>query len=133
MVREIYVADSDEQAKVEALPEIIRFWQLAKDNVWCPEPVTADDLPRFTAHFPYFQGGLTLERMEEWETSLIGCPETVTGKARAMIEKARPDSLVGLFSFGGLSHSQVTRSMKLFATKVIPALAEGTVASVQTS
>jgi alkanesulfonate monooxygenase SsuD/methylene tetrahydromethanopterin reductase-like flavin-dependent oxidoreductase (luciferase family) len=122
MVREIYVADSDEQAWVEAAPEITRFWQLATDNVWCGEPITTDDLPRFTKRFPYFPGGLTLERIEEWGTSLIGSPETVTGKARGMIETSRPDSLVGLFSFGGLSHAQVTRSIELFATRVMPSI-----------
>jgi aspartate/tyrosine/aromatic aminotransferase len=30
--------------------------------------------------------------------------------------------LVGMFSFGGLSHQQVTRSIELFGTKVMPAL-----------
>ena len=37
-----------------------------------------------------------------------------------MIETARPDSLVGMLSFGGLSHAQVTRSIELFATRVMP-------------
>ena len=41
--------------------EITRFWQLASDNVWRPEPVTTEDLTRFTKRFAYFQGGLTLE------------------------------------------------------------------------
>jgi alkanesulfonate monooxygenase SsuD/methylene tetrahydromethanopterin reductase-like flavin-dependent oxidoreductase (luciferase family) len=53
---------------------------------------------------------------------LIGSPETVTKKARQMIETARPDCLVGMFSFGGLSHEKVMRSIELFATKVMPAL-----------
>ena len=39
-----------------------------------------------------------------------------------MIETARPDCLVGMFSFGGLSHEQVMRSIELFATKVKPFL-----------
>ena len=43
-------------------------------------------------------------------------------KARMMIETAKPDSLVGMFSFGGLSHAQVIRSIELFGTKVMPAL-----------
>ncbi|MEK7878756.1 MAG: LLM class flavin-dependent oxidoreductase [candidate division NC10 bacterium] len=122
--REIYVADTDEQAWAEASLELTRFWQLACDNVWRHEPITTDDLPRFTTHFPYFPGGLTLERVEEWGTSLIGSPETVAKKARALIEVARPDSLVGIFSFGDLSHAQVVRSLELFATRVIPALAD---------
>ncbi len=39
-----------------------------------------------------------------------------------MVETARPDSLVGMFSFGGLKHEQVMHSIELFATKVMPAL-----------
>jgi alkanesulfonate monooxygenase SsuD/methylene tetrahydromethanopterin reductase-like flavin-dependent oxidoreductase (luciferase family) len=90
--------------------------------VWRGDTVTPDDLPKFTERFVYFPGGLTLKRMDEWGTSLIGKPETVIRKARSMIETARPDSLVGMFSFGGLSHQQVTRSLELFGTQVMPAL-----------
>jgi len=39
-----------------------------------------------------------------------------------LTEMARPDSLVGLFSFGGLSHAHMTRSIELFATRVMPFL-----------
>src|SRR3990172_1500104 len=39
-----------------------------------------------------------------------------------MIETVKPDSLVGMFSVGGLSHEQVMRSIELFATRVMPAL-----------
>jgi len=80
--------------------------------------------PPIHERFAYFPGGLTLKRMDEWGTSLIGSPETVIKKARLMIETARPDSQVGMFSFGGLSHEQVMRSIELFATKVMPALGD---------
>jgi alkanesulfonate monooxygenase SsuD/methylene tetrahydromethanopterin reductase-like flavin-dependent oxidoreductase (luciferase family) len=123
MVRDIYVADTDEQAWRDAPPQITRFWQLATDNVWRGDSVSPDDLPKFTERFPYFPGGLTVKRLDEWGTSLIGSPDTVIQKARAMIETARPDSLVGMFSFGGLKHEQVMRSIELFATKVMPAVA----------
>jgi alkanesulfonate monooxygenase SsuD/methylene tetrahydromethanopterin reductase-like flavin-dependent oxidoreductase (luciferase family) len=122
MVRDIYVADTDEQAWKEATPQLIRFWQLATDNVWRGDNVSADDLPKFTGRYPYFPGGLTVERLNEWGTSLIGSADTVVKKARVMIETARPDSLVGMFSFGGLKHEQVMHSIELFGAKVMPAL-----------
>jgi alkanesulfonate monooxygenase SsuD/methylene tetrahydromethanopterin reductase-like flavin-dependent oxidoreductase (luciferase family) len=122
MVRDVYVADTDEQAWKEAPPQITRFWQLATDNVWRGDSVTPNDLPKFTQRFAYFPGGLTLKRLDEWGTSLIGSPDTVIKKAREMIETARPDCLVGMFSYGGLKHEQVIRSIELFATKVMPAL-----------
>jgi len=128
MVREIYVADSDEQAWAEAGIQVTRFWQLATDNVWKDDPMTTDDLTRFTSRFAYFPGGLTLERLGDWGVSLIGSPETVARKARAMIERAQPDALVGMFCFGGLTHNQAMHSIELFAHHVMPALAADAVA-----
>jgi alkanesulfonate monooxygenase SsuD/methylene tetrahydromethanopterin reductase-like flavin-dependent oxidoreductase (luciferase family) len=122
MVRDVYVAETDEQAWREAGPEITRFWQLATDNFWRGDKLFPESLPKFTERYPYFPGGLTVQRMNEWGTSLIGSPQTVLAKAREMIAIARPDTLVGMFSFGGLQHEQVMRSIELFATKVIPAL-----------
>jgi alkanesulfonate monooxygenase SsuD/methylene tetrahydromethanopterin reductase-like flavin-dependent oxidoreductase (luciferase family) len=123
LVREVYVADSDEQAWADAGIQVTRFWQLAKDNVWSDAPLSTDDLAGLTDRFAYFPGGLTMERLDEWGVSLIGSPETVARKARAMIEAAQPDALVGMFQFGGLTHEQVTRSIELFASRVMPELA----------
>ena len=122
MVRDIYVADTDEQAWRESVPEIMRFWQLATDNYWRGETVSEADLTRFTERYAYYPGGLTIKRLDEWGTSLIGSPETVVKQARAMIATAKPDSLVGMFQFGGLKHEQVMHSLELFGKKVMPAL-----------
>jgi alkanesulfonate monooxygenase SsuD/methylene tetrahydromethanopterin reductase-like flavin-dependent oxidoreductase (luciferase family) len=122
LVRDVYVADSDEQAWAEAGPQITRFWQLGADNLWRNEALTLEDLPRFTARFAYFPGGLTREKAHDWGVSLIGSPETVIARARAMIDQVRPDSFVGMFGYGGLSHAQVTHSLELFASRVMPAL-----------
>jgi len=122
MVRDIYVADTDEQAWQEAVPELMRFWQLATENFWRGDSLSGDDLVKFTERYVYYPGGLTVARLDEWGTSLIGSPETVITKARAMIETAKPDSLVGMFQFGGLKHEQVMHSLELFGNKVMPAL-----------
>jgi alkanesulfonate monooxygenase SsuD/methylene tetrahydromethanopterin reductase-like flavin-dependent oxidoreductase (luciferase family) len=122
MVRDIYVADTDEQAWREAIPELTRYWQLAADNFWRSDRLTEADLGRFTSRYAYYPGGLTEKRLDEWNTSLIGSPTTVITKARMMIETAKPDSLVGMFQFGGLKHEQVMHSLELFGKKVMPAL-----------
>jgi alkanesulfonate monooxygenase SsuD/methylene tetrahydromethanopterin reductase-like flavin-dependent oxidoreductase (luciferase family) len=122
LVRDVYLADSDEQAWAEAGPQIARFWQLGADNYWRHEALTVEDLPRFTSRFAYFPGGLTAEKADEWGVSLIGSPETVVARARRMVELVQPDSFVGMFSYGGLTHAQITHSLELFATHVIPAL-----------
>lgn len=122
MVRDVYVADTDEQAWRDAAPQLTRFWQLATDNFWRGDSVSPEDLPKFTERYAYYPGGLNIKKLDEWGTSLIGSPETVIKKARTMIEIAKPDCLVGMCSFGGLSHEQISRSIELFGTKVMPAL-----------
>lgn len=122
MVRDVYVADTDEQAWREAVPELMRFWQLATDNYWRGDTLSEADLARFTERYAYYPGGLTVKRLDEWGTSLIGSPDTVIRKAREMLAAAKPDSLVGMFQFGALRHEQVRHSIELFGTKVIPAL-----------
>ncbi len=97
---------------------------------WVPERQAFEELVEqvllteklgFDERFAYFPGGLTVKRLDEWGTSPIGSPGTVIKKAREMIATAKPDSPVGMFSFG-LSHEQVRRSIDLFATKVMLAL-----------
>lgn len=124
MVRDIYVADSDEQAWREAAPELTRYWQLAAESFWGEQPISTEDLPKFTERYAYYPGGLTMQRMNEWGTSLIGSPDTVIKQARTMIGEAKPDCLVGMFSFGGLKHDQVMHSLDLFGIKVLPFLAD---------
>lgn len=106
-----------------------RFWQLATDNVWSHEPISTEDLTHYTARFAYFPGGLTMEKLDEWGVSLIGSPETVARKARAMLDAAQPDALVGMFSFGALTHEQVRHSIEVFAAHVMPALAPDAVSA----
>ena len=95
---------------------------MATENFWRGDGLSGDDLVRFTERYAYYPGGLTVERLDQWGTSLIGSPDTVVKKARGMIEAVRPDSLVGMFSFGGLKHEQVMHSLELFGRKVMPAL-----------
>ena len=82
MVRDIYVAETDEQAWEGSAPQITRFWQLATDNVWRGELVPNRPSEPITERFPYFPGGLTVKRLDEWGTSLIGSPKTVIKRAR---------------------------------------------------
>ena len=54
MVRDIYVADSDERAWQEAPPEITRFWQLATDNFWRGDYSFARRSPEIHRALPLF-------------------------------------------------------------------------------
>lgn len=123
LVRDIYVAETDEQAWAEATPAILRFWETSITNELRTDPLTPADLPRLTRPFPYYRGGATLEQFAAWGVTLIGSPATVAAKVREIAATIEPTSLVGVFAFGTLTHAQVVRSMELFATRVMPAVA----------
>ncbi|MBI3965544.1 MAG: hypothetical protein HY329_07910 [Chloroflexi bacterium] len=61
---------------------------------------------------------------EAWlDHIIVGSPERCIEKIRQHAE-AGVTELLFWFDFGGLDHRKVLRSMELFATKVLPAVAE---------
>jgi len=123
LVREIYVAETDEEAWAIAGPALLRFWQLADDNKLGTTPLVPEDLPRLTKGWAFLRGGATLAQLDEWGVVLVGSPERVAARIREIEQTIAPTSLVGVFAFGSLSHEQVARSLELFAQRVIPRLA----------
>jgi len=61
---------------------------------------------------------------------LVGSPSTVRDKLLAFLDQAGPghNYLVGAFQWGDLTHAEAMQSLRLYATEIMPALAEGRVA-----
>lgn len=55
---------------------------------------------------------------------LAGSPSTVLEGARAAVEASGVNYLMCTFAFGSLSHSHAVRSLRLFATEVMPYMAD---------
>ena len=66
--------------------------------------------------------------MENWQeldasqSIIVGSPETVTRRIKALIEKAKVGNLLIQFQLGNMPDPLARKSMKLFAEKVAPAL-----------
>lgn len=120
LVREIFVADSDEEAWAIAGPALLRFWQLADDNKLGTTPLVPEGMPRLTKGWAFLRGGATLQQLDEWGVVLVGGPERVAARIHEIERTIAPTSLVGVFAFGSLEHEQVARSLELFASKVVP-------------
>src|SRR5690606_26055861 len=56
LVREIFVAETDEMAWEIAGPALLRFWQLADDNKLGTRPLVAEDMPRLTKGWGFLRG-----------------------------------------------------------------------------
>jgi len=62
------------------------------------------------------------EELEASQSIIVGSPETVTNRIRALIEKAKVGNLLIQFQFGNMKDHLARKNMKLFAEKVAPAL-----------
>ena len=107
--RHIYVGESDAAALEEAREAF---------DVW-------------SAHISYLSGrfsnrprdSLTLEARMANGTALVGSPETVRQAVQTMVSETGINYFLGVFSFGNLSRERVDRSLRLFATEVMPGIA----------
>jgi alkanesulfonate monooxygenase SsuD/methylene tetrahydromethanopterin reductase-like flavin-dependent oxidoreductase (luciferase family) len=117
--RHIYVAPTDAQALREA-EAAERWYQQSLARFLIPENIdtAAPALqPQFRAIADRLKT-VTWEKLVE-ETVLFGSPERIVDRVHEMKE-AGVGELLCWMNFGGLPHELVTRSMRLFAEKVMP-------------
>jgi alkanesulfonate monooxygenase SsuD/methylene tetrahydromethanopterin reductase-like flavin-dependent oxidoreductase (luciferase family) len=62
------------------------------------------------------------EELEASQSIIVGSPETVAGRIRALIERAKVGNLLIQFQFGNMPDHLARKNMKLFTEKVAPIL-----------
>jgi alkanesulfonate monooxygenase SsuD/methylene tetrahydromethanopterin reductase-like flavin-dependent oxidoreductase (luciferase family) len=97
-IRHIYVAESDAEAQKVA-PEQIEYY--------------LNSTRQFRPVGDHERGQM-----------IFGGPETCIEKIRELVGHARVNTLLCWMNFGELSQEQILRSMKLFASEVVPPLRE---------
>src|SRR5713226_1750847 len=120
LMREIYVAESDKQARDDARDHWVYFWHRRGGG---------------RTYGGYGHENLTTlldgERKKELldldhslaEGSFIcGSPETVTRQIQRIATEADADTFLGEFTFGALEHRQAMNSLGLFVERVMPEL-----------
>ena len=120
LMREIYVAESDEQARGEGEYHWKNFWE------------RRGGARTYGAHgstglSTILDGGRRHELMDMEhsiaEGSFIcGSPETVVGQIQKIATEAGADTFLGEFTFGQLTQTQALKSLGLFAERVMPEL-----------
>jgi alkanesulfonate monooxygenase SsuD/methylene tetrahydromethanopterin reductase-like flavin-dependent oxidoreductase (luciferase family) len=123
----VYVADTDEQAHLEARPAL--DWLYHKGLKQTAEMVTP---PGYMS--PGSLRGVLLSGMRGFAGSgyedllaagqaVVGSPATVAARLRELYDELGGfGQLIGLFAIGPSTHEQVMRSAELFATEVMPVL-----------
>jgi alkanesulfonate monooxygenase SsuD/methylene tetrahydromethanopterin reductase-like flavin-dependent oxidoreductase (luciferase family) len=116
LCRETYLAPTAEAARAEGALALQGFWYLSS---LASPPLPADysdaRLKELTGRV---WGGRTYDELEAMGGMLIGSPDQVAAKVDALAAIG-VDTLLLVCSFGNLSHTQVCRSLELFARTVI--------------
>ena len=115
--RYVYVAGTEEEARNDARDAI--NWTL--------------DMIQWRRHFA--EGSEVLHRLDDWRRdrteqpesyehihenrAIIGTPDQCVAKIKELRDQGI-EHFVGFFSFGGIEHRKVMRSMELFAGEVMP-------------
>lgn len=134
--REIYVAPTDAEARAQAEPALWDFWRLLDERLSYEQPyndllldhpmqITDEMFRQATGHLPIV-GPHTYEELAEQGLAVIGSPETVTRRLLDQIQTLDLETFIGVFAFGRLTHTQVVRSLDLFAKEVMPVLNKAT-------
>ena len=120
LMREIYVAESDTQARNDARDHWVYFWHrrgggrtyggFGHENL-----TTLLDGERKKEL-------LDLDHSIAEGSFICGSPETVTRQIQRIATEAGADTFLGEFTFGALEHRQVMNSLGLFVEHVMPEL-----------
>ncbi len=121
LFRPTYVAETTEQALAEAERGFFRFFQLfSTDEDPAYATPTPDNWRYHTGKALRRLGPHTFQEFDDDGYVIVGDPERVAAKLARIRANLGLDGYVGNFAFGTLSHEQVDRSIRLFATEVMP-------------
>ena len=116
LCRETYVAPTPEVARADGALALQGFWYLS--SLAAPPLPSEYSDARLKELTGRVWGGRTYDEMDALGAMLIGSGEQVAAKVDAL-EAIGVDTLLLVCSFGGLAHTQVCRSLELFARAAI--------------
>ncbi len=123
--RHLFVAETDDEARRIARRAWTAYhFNFPKRGYEVAEPLPAppqrpgEAPPRVTG--PSLGGDFDLAL--KVEAAVAGSPQTVLEYVRAYAEESTSNYFVGAFQWGDLTHDEALRSLRLFATEVIPAI-----------
>jgi len=130
LTREVYLAESGEEARREALPYLMAYWDLwGRYAQFAREGRLPDSYDAWRQRAPELCA-MTYEELIAENMVFVGSPERVAAQIVEHQRELDVAVLVCVFQLGPLSHDRVVRSMRLFADAVLPRVAAANQISV---
>lgn len=128
ITREIYIADTDEQARREAYQYLVAYWDIwNRYTQFTKAGRMPDDYDVWRKRAPMLHK-MQFDELIERGLVMIGSPETVARQIIAHQERLDLFALAGVFKFGGIPFDMLIKSMRAFSTQVMPLVRNANVA-----
>jgi alkanesulfonate monooxygenase SsuD/methylene tetrahydromethanopterin reductase-like flavin-dependent oxidoreductase (luciferase family) len=111
--REIYVADTDEQARNEAFPYLVRYWDLwGRYTQFAREGRMPDSYDTWRKRAPMLHA-MKFDELIERGLVMIGSAQTVAQQIIGHQRRLDLFALAGVFKFGGMPYDMMVASMPM--------------------
>ena len=120
VMREIYVADSDDRARAEAQPYLLQYWELWNRYTQFTHGGKLPDSYDFWRRQAPMLHAMSFDDIVASDMVILGSADTV---AKAILRLASQLDLMGLamiFKLGAMPYDLVERSMRAFGEEVMP-------------
>lgn len=120
LTREIYIAETDEQARRAAYPYLLEYWNLwGRYTQFTREAGVPGSFETWYRRAPRL-AAMSYDELIDSGLVLAGSPETVARKIAEHREALDLAMLVGVFQLGSMPHELVVKSLTAFAEHVMP-------------
>ena len=126
VLRHVYVAETDAQARAEAEPHLDYFWgkllsyHRGSMKLFGQTPPPRATVVRSAEDLSLYDLDFDLTQREGM--TFVGDPDHVTRAIKTHMRTLGAGVLMGLFQFGSMPHALARKNIELFAKTVLPAL-----------
>jgi alkanesulfonate monooxygenase SsuD/methylene tetrahydromethanopterin reductase-like flavin-dependent oxidoreductase (luciferase family) len=122
LMREIYVAETDAQARAEAEPYLLRYWDLWNRYTQFTQSGKLPDSYDFWRRQAPMLHAMSFDEIVARDMVILGSPETVANTIRRLAGQVDLMGLAMIFKLGAMPYEMVERSMRLFGEGVMPGI-----------
>jgi alkanesulfonate monooxygenase SsuD/methylene tetrahydromethanopterin reductase-like flavin-dependent oxidoreductase (luciferase family) len=122
LMREIYVAETDAQARAEAEPYLLQYWELWNRYTQFTRSGKLPDSYDFWRRQAPMLHAMSFDEIIGNDMVILGSPETVANGILRLAGELELMGLAMIFKLGAMPYDMVERSMAAFGRHVVPKL-----------
>jgi alkanesulfonate monooxygenase SsuD/methylene tetrahydromethanopterin reductase-like flavin-dependent oxidoreductase (luciferase family) len=120
LMREIYIGETDADARAEARPYLLQYWELWNRYTQFTQGGKLPDSYDFWRRQAPMLHAMDFDQIVANDMVILGSPETVAETILRIAGRLELMGLAMIFKLGAMPYDMVERSMTLFGEEVVP-------------